>query len=145
MAVKPIPEGYHTLTPYLIVHGAGRLIEFLKQALQAEVVFSMPAPDGTVSHAELRVGDSMLMLGEASDRWPAMPASLYVYVPDCDAAYRRAMEAGAASVMEPADQFYGDRHGGVRDSSGNVWWLATHKEDVPPEEIARRAAAREKA
>jgi PhnB protein len=142
MAVKPIPEGYRALTPYLVVHGANRLLEFMKQAFQAEVVFSMPAPDGTIGHAEVKIGDSMLMLGEASARWPAMPAALYLYVPDCDAVYRRALEAGAVSIMEPADQFYGDRHGGVRDASGNIWWLATHKEDVPPDEIARRAAAR---
>lgn len=144
MAVSPIPESYHTVTPYLTVRGAARLLEFLKQAFQAEPAFTMPGPDGTIMHAEVRIGDSMVMLGEANERWPAMPAALYLYLPDCDAVYRRAIQAGGVSVMEPADQFFGDRHGAVRDASGNVWWLATHKEDVPPEEIARRMRAMQK-
>ncbi|HWQ55492.1 MAG TPA: VOC family protein [Bryobacteraceae bacterium] len=139
MAVKPIPNDYHTVTPYLTVRGAAQVVEFLKEAFGAEERFRMNGSDGTVAHAEMRVGDSMVMVGEASEKWPPMPASLYVYVPDADSIYHRAIEAGAVSVMEPADQFYGDRHGGVRDSAGNVWWIATHKEDVSPEEIERRA------
>jgi PhnB protein len=145
MAVKSIPDGYHSVTPYLTVRGAARLIEFLKQAFGAEEMYRMPMPDGTVGHAEIRIGDSRIMMGEASEQWPPMPASLYFYVPDADAVYARALEAGAESVMALADQFYGDRHGGVRDPSGNVWWIATHIEDVSPEEIARRAQAMQKA
>ncbi|HSB15690.1 MAG TPA: VOC family protein [Bryobacteraceae bacterium] len=144
MPVKPIPEGYHTVTPYLVVPGAGRLIEFLKEAFKAEEVERMSQPDGTVMHAEVRIGDSIIMMGESSDKFPAMPAAIYVYVPDVDAVYKRALAAGAASTMEPANQFYGDRNAGVKDPSGNLWWIATHVEDVPREEMAKRAAAAKK-
>lgn len=144
MPVKPIPEGYHTVTPYLVVPGAGRLIEFLKEAFKAEEVERMSQPDGTVMHAEVRIGDSIIMMGESSDKFPAMPAAIYLYVPDIDAVYKRALAAGAASTMEPANQFYGDRNAGVKDPSGNLWWIATHVEDVPREEMAKRAAAAKK-
>jgi uncharacterized glyoxalase superfamily protein PhnB len=136
--VKPIPEGYHAITPYLTVEGASRLIEFLEQAFQAETRFQMPDADGRIRHAELRIGDSMVMIAEAHGPWKAMPASLYLYVPDTDAFYRRAIEAGGTSILEPADQFYGDRNAGVKDPSGNIWYLATHVEDVSPEEMKRR-------
>ena len=144
MPVKPIPEGYHSVTPYLVVPGAGRLIEFLKEAFKAEEVERMSQPDGTVMHAEVRIGDSIIMMGEASGKFPAMPAAIYLYVPDVDAVYKRALAAGAASTMEPANQFYGDRNAGVKDPSGNLWWIATHVEDVPREEMAKRAAAAKK-
>lgn len=144
MPVKPIPEGYHSVTPYLVVPGAGRLIEFLKEAFKAEEVERMSQPDGTVLHAEVRIGDSIIMMGEASDKFPAMPAAIYLYIPDVDAVYKRALAAGAASTMEPANQFYGDRNAGVKDPSGNLWWIATHVEDVPREEMAKRAAAAKK-
>jgi uncharacterized glyoxalase superfamily protein PhnB len=136
--IKPIPEGYHAITPYLTVEGASRLIEFLEQAFQAETRFQMPDADGRIRHAELRIGDSMVMIAEAHGPWKAMPASLYLYVPDTDAFYRRAIEAGGTSILEPADQFYGDRNAGVKDPSGNIWYLATHVEDVSPEEMKRR-------
>jgi PhnB protein len=93
-------------------------------------------------HAEVRIGDSILMMGEASEEFPPMPGSFYVYVEDTDAAYQRALDAGAETLMEPADQFYGDRNAGVWDSCGNSWWIATHIEDVPEEEIGRRARER---
>ena len=141
MAVKPIPDGYHSVTPYLIAQGVPALIEFLKKAFDAKELERFTNPDGSVKHAEVRVGDSPLMMGEANPMHPAMPCTLYVYVSDCDAAYNRALEAGASAVMPPSDQFYGDRSGGVKDASGNYWWIATHKEDVPPEEMKRRAAA----
>jgi uncharacterized glyoxalase superfamily protein PhnB len=136
--VKPIPDGYHTLTPYLTVHGAARLIDFLKQAFDAKEHSRTARPDGTVAHADLQIGDSRLMVSEATETWKAMPGSIYLYVPDTDATYRRAIEAGATSLMEPADQFYGDRNAGVRDACGNSWWIATHVEDVSPEEMTRR-------
>ena len=138
MTVKPIPDGYHSVTPYLTVQGADRLLEFLKQAFGAEERFRMPAPDGSIAHAEATIGDSVVMLGEANEQFPAMPGTINLYVEDCDAAYQRALEAGATSIQEPANQFYGDRSGGVRDPVGNVWWIATHVEDVPEEEIAKR-------
>lgn len=142
MAVKPIPDGYHSITPYLVVPGAMKLIDFLKQGLGATVAEPpMTRPDGAVMHAEVRIGDSIVMMGEPMGDMPAMPATMYLYVPDVDAVYRKALAAGGTSVREPADMFYGDRHGGVKDPSGNVWWIATHIEDVPPDELKRRAAA----
>jgi len=142
MAVKPIPDGYHRVTPYLAVPGVARLIEFLKQVFGAEGPLEMHArPDGSVMHAEVRIGDSIRMMGEPTGEFPPTPATLYLYVGDTDTVYQRALQAGATSVMAPADQFYGDRNAGVKDPSGNIWWIATHKEDVAPEEIARRAAA----
>lgn len=140
MAAKAIPHGYHTVTPYLVVEGADRLLDFLKQAFAAEETFRMSAADGSISHAEARIGDSVVMMGDAGEQWPPMPAGIHLYVEDCDATYQRALEAGATSLREPADQFYGDRSGGVRDPVGNLWWIATHVEDVPEEELARRAA-----
>jgi PhnB protein len=141
MAAKPIPDGYRTVTPYLSVRGVARLVDFVQRALGATVTFQMPGPDGGVSHAEFRIGDSMVMAGEAHGEWPPRPATLYLYVPDVDAAFRRAVEAGAEVVRPVTDQFYGDRSGGVQDSCGNQWWIATHVEDVPMEEMKRRMAA----
>ena len=141
MAVKPIPDGYHSVTPYLIVPGVPRLIQFLKQAFGALESRRTTLPDGRVMHAEVQIGDSRVMMGEASDRWPAMPSSIHLYVPDVDAAYARAVAAGGESIFPPRDEFYGDRMGGVRDPSGNCWWVATHTEDVSPEEMARREEA----
>ncbi len=141
MAVRPIPEGYHTVTPYLIAEDVDGVISFLREAFGAEELYRMHGPDGGVWHAELQLGDSRLMLGGASEQFPPRPAVLYLYVEDVDATYRRALAAGATSVMEPADQFYGDRHGGVQDLAGNQWWIATHIEDVSPEELERRREA----
>jgi len=140
MPVKPIPDGYHTVTPVLTVHGAAKLIEFLKQAFDAKEVYRLLGPEDIVMHAEVKIGDSMVMLGEATDEWKPMPATVAIYVEDADAWYKRALQAGATSVREPADQFYGDRSAGVKDFAGNQWWIHTHIEDVPPEEIKKRAA-----
>lgn len=144
MPVKPIPDGYHTVTPVLTVHGAAKLIEFLKQAFDAKEVYQLPGPNGIVMHAEVKIGDSMVMLGEATDEWKPMPATVALYVEDVDVWYKRALGAGATSVREPADQFYGDRSAGVKDFAGNQWWIHTHIEDVPPEEIKKRAGTRMK-
>jgi PhnB protein len=141
MAVKPVPDGFHTVTPYLVVSDAARLIAFLQQAFDGKETICTTKPDGSIGHAEVRIGDSAVMLGEAGGAWKAMPCAIYLYVPDTDAVYRRALQAGATSIMEPADQFYGDRNAGVKDPCGNLWWIATHIEDVPPEEMKRRAAA----
>lgn len=145
MAVRHVPEGYHTATPYLVVPGVAKVIDFLSQTFDAKETERMTRPDGAIMHAEVRIGDSPIMLGEPAGQFQPMPASIYVYVTDTDAAYQRALRAGATSLMEPADQFYGDRNAGVRDPAGNVWWIGTHIEDVAPEEIARRAAQRAKA
>jgi uncharacterized glyoxalase superfamily protein PhnB len=142
MPPKPRPEGYHSVTPYLVVPRVKELIPFLKRAFGAVERFPpMTRDDGTIAHAELQLGDSVVMMGEASAEWPPMPSTLHVYADEeVDAVYRRAVEAGATSVREPADQFYGDRSATVRDPSGNLWSIANHVEDVSPEEMERRIA-----
>ena len=139
MAVKPIPDQYHKVTPYLFAPGTLKLIQFLKAAFDATETERVMGQGSTVMHAEVRIGDSMLMLSDGGGDWKPMPAMLYLYVTDADAMYKRALAAGATSVMEPLTQFYGDRHGGIKDPSGNVWWIATHVEDVSPEELKKRA------
>jgi len=131
MAVKPIPDGFHTVTPYLLVSDAGGLIDFLKRAFGAEEIHRSAGPDGNVAHAQMKIGDSMIMMGQAKDEWKPMPCMLYLYVEDVDAWYRRAIEAGGISVREVNDEAYGDRAGGVQDPVGNQWWIATHKQDTP--------------
>lgn len=138
MAVKPIPEGYHTITPYFVAEQAEKFIDFAKRAFDAKELFRMNMPNGSVMHAELQIGDSRIMVGQASERWKPQTCSLYLYVPDVDAVYRKAIQAGGRSTMEPEDKFYGDRSGGVDDPFGNHWYLGTHKEDVSPEELERR-------
>lgn len=142
MSVAPIPAGFHTVTPYLVVADVRRLLEFLQAAFGAETLDCVAGPEDRIMHAQVRIGDSMVMIGGANEQFPPLVSALYLYVPDTDALYERAMRAGAESLMEPADQFYGDRNAGVQDPSGNMWWIATHLEDVPSDEIARRAQAR---
>ncbi|HJT90073.1 MAG TPA: VOC family protein [Bryobacteraceae bacterium] len=140
-AVKPIPKGYHSVTPFLVVQGAAKVIDFLQEAFEARQVERMDGPGGTVMHAELTIGDSRVMISDATAEFGPMPSSLYVYVPDTDATYQKALRAGGASLREPTDQFYGDRNAGVRDTAGNMWWIATRKEEVSTEELQRRIAA----
>ncbi len=143
--VKPIPDGYRTVTSYLTVPGIAKLIDFLQKAFDAQLIERFDGPDGRVMHAEVRIGDSIVMLGEPQgDRFPPKPCNIYLYVNDADAVYRRAVEAGGKSLGEVKDQFYGDRSGGVEDPSGNNWWIATHVEDVGPEELRRRMEALQK-
>src|SRR5512143_2295213 len=122
MAAKPIPEGYHTVTPYFYLKDAARFIDFLKSAFGATEIDRMAGPDGTVMHAALQVGDSRLMLSEGEPK----PCALFLYVEDVDAQYRRALQAGATSEQAPADQFWGDRFASVNDGWGNTWQIATH-------------------
>jgi len=140
MPVTPIPKGYHAVTPYLCVQGADKLLDFVKRAFAATEREVMKQPDGTIRHAEVDIGDSIVMISEAQGEHNPMPTALYLYVTDTDATYRRALQAGGTSLMEPADQLYGDRNAGVKDPVGNKWWIATHQEDVAPDELARRAA-----
>jgi len=144
MAVKPIPEGYRSVTPYLAVEDASALLDFVKKAFDAEEMLNMPTPDGKIGHAEVRIGDSIVMLADAStsDQGQAMPAMIHLYVEDADATFKKAIAAGATILRELEDQFYGDRSGGVRDPVGNHWWIATHVEDVSPEEMEKRARER---
>ena len=141
MAVKPVPDGFHTVTPHLTLHGASRALDFMKRAFDAKELHRLAHPDGTLMHAEVKIGNSIVMVGEARDGCQPMPSTLYLYVPDADAVYKRALQAGATSTMEPANQFWGDRMAAVKDPTGNQWMIGTHKEDVSPEELRKRAEA----
>ncbi len=148
MAVNYIPQGYHTATPYLIVKGAARAIDFYKQAFGATELMRFAGPGGSIGHAEIRIGDSPIMLADEMPqmgyRSPAAlggsPVSVMLYVPDVDKVVERAVKAGAKVERPVADQFYGDRSGTIHDPFGHVWTVSTHKEDVSPEEMQRRAA-----
>jgi PhnB protein len=153
MPVKPIPEGYHSVTPYLVIRGAAAAIDFYKKAFGATELFRFPAPDGKIGHAEIKIGDSPIML---ADENPDMgykspqslggsPVSLMIYLEDVDTVFNRAVEAGATVREAVQDKFYGDRNATVTDPFGHNWHIATHKEDVSPEEMERRAKAASKA
>jgi uncharacterized glyoxalase superfamily protein PhnB len=141
MPVKPKPDGTSTVTPYLLTSNVGKLIEFLQMVFDAKEAYRMTMPDGAIMHAQVHIGESSIMMGMAPPGHDVISAMLYVYVPDVDAAYRRAINAGATSVRGLTDEFYGDRVGAVKDTDGNQWYIATHKEDVPTDELAKRAAA----
>ncbi len=140
MKTTTIPSGYNTVTAYLTVSGAADLIEFLKQAFAAREKERFTQPDGTIGHAEVIVGDSVIMLGEPKKDCKPMPGALYLYLDEVDGVYQRAIAAGATSAMAPADQFWGDRTATVHDRFGNIWHLATRVEDVSHEELERRIA-----
>ena len=142
MSVKPIPENYPRVSPYLIVSDVEETMNFIEYVFEGKVREKMKMEDGSVNHGEISIGDSVIMMGKASENYPPKEAMLYIYVEDTDKAYKRAIEKGATSVMEPADQFYGDRNAGIKDKDGISWWIATHVEDVSPEEIKRRNEAR---
>src|SRR5437868_13558008 len=145
--VKPIPEGYHTVTPSLVVNDGARALDFYKRAFGAQERFRMEGPPGKIGHAEIKIGDSMIML---SDEFPGMgarspqslggsPVTIFLYVNDVDTAFKQAVDAGAKVEMPLADMFWGDRFGRVSDPFGHLWAMATHKEDLTPEEIDKRA------
>jgi PhnB protein len=147
MAAKPIPDGYHTATPYLICQGAAQAIDYYKKALGASEVMRFAAPDGKIGHAEIKIGDSIIML---ADEYPDMgfkspkafggtPVSIMLYVTDVDARFNQAVAAGATVLRPVKDQFYGDRSGTLVDPFGHVWTIGTHKEDLTPEEVHQRA------
>ena len=149
MSAKPIPDGYHTATPYLVVKNAASALEFYKKAFGAEELMRLASPDGKIGHAEIKIGDSPIML---ADEFPEMgyrgpqalggsPVSIMLYVEDVDARFNQAIAAGAKVKRPVKDEFYGDRAGNLEDPFGHVWTIATHKEDVSPEEIERRFAA----
>jgi PhnB protein len=148
-AVKPIPEGVHTVTPYLIVRGADRALDFYQKAFGAQETVRMPSPDGKIMHAEFRIGDSVVFLSEEAPNMGSVapklgtptPISLHLYVEDVDAAYKRAVAAGAKGEMPPADMFWGDRFSKVSDPFGHAWSIATVKEQLTPEEMGKRAQA----
>ena len=147
MAVKPIPDGYHSVTPYLMVKGAADAIEFYKRALGAAELFRMDLPGGKIGHAEISIGDSRVMLADDcggdspfhSPQSGGSPIGLHVYVGDVDTLFARAVDAGAKIIRPVQDQFYGDRTGTLEDPFGHIWFIATHKEDLQPNEIKQRA------
>lgn len=148
MAVKPIPEGYHTATPYLIVDRAEAALDFYKRAFDAQELFRMPMPGDKIGHAEIRIGDSVIMLAdefpERGHRGPkslgGSPVGINLYVTNADAVFEQAVKAGATVERPIQNQFYGDRSGTVTDPFGHIWTISTHVEDVPPEEMERRMA-----
>jgi len=149
MAVKPRPEGYHTATPYLTIRDAARAIDFYRQAFGATELMRMPGPGGKIMHAEIRIGDSIVMISDENLEMGApspeslggTPGSIFLYVDDVDAVVARATQAGAKVKMPATDMFWGDRFGSVVDPFGHAWGVATHKEDLGPEEIVRRRDA----
>lgn len=149
MPVKTIPDGYHSVTPYLSIDGAAKAIDFYKRAFDATEIFRLVAPGGAIGHAEIKIGDSEIMLADpcetGSFRHPqslgGSSVGLHVYVEDVDSMFAQAIAAGATAVRLVQDQFYGDRTGTLEDPFGHVWFLATHKEDLTPEEIDKRAEA----
>jgi PhnB protein len=149
MATQPIPDGYHTVTPYLAVDDATEAIVYYTNAFGAKERVRMETPDGKVGHAELEIGDSLVMLSDPFPQASTKPpnelggtsVSVFMYVEDVDAVVKQAVDAGATVTMEVADQFWGDRFGSVKDPFGHLWSIATHVEDVPPEEMAERAKA----
>ena len=138
--VKPVPKGYHSVTPALNQGDAAQVIDFCKKAFGAKEKMRMAGPGGKIMHAELQIGDSIVMLNDAMQE-PPQPASLFLYVPDVDKTFAKAVKAGASVLMSPQDMFWGDRFGRVADPAGNKWGIATHREDVTPKEMKKRAAA----
>jgi PhnB protein len=146
VAVAPIPAGYHSVTPYLVLEGAAKAIEFYKHAFEAQELLRLPGPDGKIAHAEIKIGDSPVMLADAGEEFRGprafggTPVSIMIYVEEVDRIFRQALAAGAKELRPVIDQFYGDRSGTLVDPFGHVWTVATHIEDVSMDEINRRMA-----
>lgn len=138
MATNTKPDGYTNVTPIFVLDGAEKFIDFARNAFGASERLRMPLPDGKLAHAELMIGDSVIMVADATNEWPKATCSIHLYVDNIDETYKKALAAGAQSTMEPVNMFYGDRTGGVMDPFGNSWSLATHIEDVSDEESERR-------
>jgi uncharacterized glyoxalase superfamily protein PhnB len=138
MTVKPVPEGYSTVTPWIISADTARLIDYVNKAFDAEEIARVVGDDGSIGHAEVRIGNSVVMMFDAKPDWPPTPGFLRLYVQDADAVHRQAVAAGGTSVTDVTHLFFGDRVGRVRDPLGNLWWIQTHIEDVSPEQMQRR-------
>lgn len=137
-SVRPVPEGFHTITPYLVAENAQGLIDFIENAFGGRVTFISKTDNGKISHATMSIGDSIVMISDAMEGMPPQPAMLYLYLEDVDAVFRKAVQAKAAAVRQPLTEFYGDRSGAVKDQWNNMWWIATHVEDVDDQELERR-------
>jgi len=151
--VNPVPEGFHTATPYMIIKGAAHAIEFYKKAFGATELMRHADPSGKVRHAEIRIGDSPFMIADEFPEFPewrgpqargGTPVHIYLYVDDADRFFRQAIAAGAKELLPIQDQWYGDRSAAITDPFGHVWYIATHTEDLSPEELKKRAAAQAK-
>ena len=138
MAVKPVPEGYTTVTPWIISRDTAQLIDYIKEAFGAQEIARLAGSDGRIEHAEVRIGDSVVMMFDAKPDWPPTPGFLRLYVADADAVHHQAIAAGGTSVTEVTHLFFGDRVGRVRDPLGNLWWIQTRIEDLTPQEMERR-------
>ena len=136
---KPIPKGFHSITPYLFAEHAQKLVDFLKEAFGAKQTNRITLPGGRLMHTEVKIGDSYLMMGEPTGELGPMQCSIYLYVEDCDNVYKRAIKAGGIPVMEPTNMGTGERYGGLKDPAGNIWWVATHIKDVSQQEAQRAA------
>ena len=137
----PVPKGFHTVTPFLVVKDAVKLLDFIKKAFGGETISLLKHQGGKVMHASARIGDSIILATDANDNVPEMNSMLYLYVDDVDSVYEQAIRAGGQSLREPTNEFYGDRSAGVKDAWNNQWWIATHIEELDEEEIKRRAEA----
>lgn len=144
MQRKWIPEGHHVLTPYLILKDTAKFVEFVEKTFGGKTTVCVKQDNGAIGHAEIVIGDSKIMVGEACTEYKATPGGIYIYVEDADATYHCALKNGATSVDKCTDKFYGDRAGGVQDAWGNFWWIATHKEEVGPQELQKRIDAMKK-
>jgi uncharacterized glyoxalase superfamily protein PhnB len=138
MAVKAIPEGYENVIPFLVCKDTDKVIDFCQKAFDAKLTECIKSNSGVITHAEIRIRNSTIMLSEASETYPPLPVMLYIYFEDVDTVYKKAVDAGGISLREPTNEFYGDRSCGVKDVSGNQWWMASHVEDVSPEEMTER-------
>lgn len=137
-SVKPVPEGYHTVTPFLLVEDAEQLIEFIQKAFGGTVNYMMKSDDGKVRHSTVKIGDSLVMISSGTEQFQSMPCMLHLYLEDVDSVYEQALLAGGKSLRKPENQFYGDRSAGIQDKWNNQWWMATHIEDVSDEEMKKR-------
>jgi len=142
-SISPIPEGYHTATPWIISRDTARLLDFVKQAFGAEELARVYVENGVIGHAEFKIGDSIIMAFDAKEEWPDTPCFLRLYVESGDTVYQQALSAGAISVTEMTNMFWGDRVGRVRDPFNNIWWIQTRVENIAPQEMAKRATEKE--
>jgi PhnB protein len=138
-SVRAVPEGFHTVTPYLMADNASGLIEFIKNAFNGKETFNMKSDDGKIMHATVQIGNSTIMISDVMEDQTSKNAMLFLYVADVDAVYKKALQANATSTREPKDEFYGDRTAAINDEFGNVWWIATHVEDVDQKELEKRS------